>query len=222
MPSNVTALSPIDLNQWPKSHHEFIIAFGSASLLILSRDSYHASFMLGISFLEDIVNNRSITGSSVILDELRKEIIWALHKKSIYQETKDGMDISLCVIDRSEMNIRYSGAFNNLYLIRKGELLEYKADRMPIGLSDFTDIRFSTQVIPYLTGDIIYMLSDGYADQFGGPDHKKFKISALKNLFMEINELPLRKQKVILEKQFKGWKKGNIQTDDVLVMGLRL
>ena len=95
--------------------------------------------MLGISFLEEIVNFRKITESGQILNELRKEIQRALHQKGAREEQKDGMDISLCVIDRSKNIMQYSGAYNNLYLIRNGELIEYPADRMPIGIFDMSN-----------------------------------------------------------------------------------
>jgi serine phosphatase RsbU (regulator of sigma subunit) len=162
--------------------------------------------MLGISFLEEIVNEREITQSGQILNELRKEVQRALHQKGIREEAKDGMDIALCVIDRSKKMIQYSGAYNSLYLIRKGELIEYPADRMPIGIFDFSDKSSASQDIPYFPGDIIYMFSDGYADQFGGLNNKKFKYSALKELMIKIHGLPLKEQKKRLETEFLKWK----------------
>jgi serine phosphatase RsbU (regulator of sigma subunit) len=178
--------------------------------------------MLGISFLEEIVNEREITESGQILNELRKEVQRALHQKGTKEEAKDGMDIALCVIDRSKKMVQYSGAYNSLYLIRKGELIEYPADRMPIGIFDFSDKSFTSQDFPYLSNDIIYMFSDGYADQFGGPNSKKFKYSALKELLLKIHDLPMKEQKQKLENEFLKWKVANPQTDDVLIMGLRL
>jgi serine phosphatase RsbU (regulator of sigma subunit) len=178
--------------------------------------------MLGISFLEEIVNNKGITISGQILDELRKEVQRALHQKGAREEAKDGMDISLCVIEKKKGILHYSGAYNNLYLIRNGELLEFQADRMPIGIHDLSAKSFASQDIPYLTGDIIYMISDGYADQFGGPNSKKFKYSALKELLLKIHMLPLKEQKKKLESNFFKWKGDNPQTDDVLIMGMKL
>jgi serine phosphatase RsbU (regulator of sigma subunit) len=178
--------------------------------------------MLGMSFLEEIVNNREITVSGQILNELRKEVQRALHQKGNRDEAKDGMDISLCVIDRSKNTIQYSGAYNNLYLIRNGELTEYHADRMPIGIYDLSDTDFTTHEFPCISGDIIYMFSDGYADQFGGPNQKKFKYSTLKTLLTEIHNLPLSRQKQILEKQFIDWKGDLDQIDDVIIIGLRV
>jgi serine phosphatase RsbU (regulator of sigma subunit) len=178
--------------------------------------------MLGISFLEEIVNDREITDSAQILNELRKEVQRALHQKGAREEAKDGMDISLCVIDRKKNTIHFSGAYNNLYLIRKGEFQEFAADRMPIGIFDYSDRSFSTQTIKIVKGDIIYMFSDGYADQFGGPSGKKFKYSALKELLLKNNKLPLKEQRNRLESEFLKWKGDNPQTDDVLVMGFRI
>jgi serine phosphatase RsbU (regulator of sigma subunit) len=178
--------------------------------------------MLGISFLEEIINVRGITESGQILNKLRKEIKRALHQKGISRETKDGMDISLCIIDRKKNIIQYSGAYNNLYLIRNGELSEYQADRMPIGIFDLTDKDFSSQDIQSMPGDLIYMFTDGFADQFGGPFQKKFKYSSFKTLLTEIHRVPLQKQKQILEKHFIEWKGDSEQTDDVLIIGYRI
>jgi len=178
--------------------------------------------MLGISFLEEIINDREITESGKILDELRKEVQRALHQKGEREEARDGMDIALCVIDRKNNSLQFSGAYNNLYLIHAGELVEYPADRMPIGIFEHADGDFICQNIKYNPGDIIYMFSDGYADQFGGPNHKKFKYSNLKNLLAEIHKLPLPDQRNRLESEFLKWKGDNPQTDDVLIVGLRL
>ncbi|MBN2632646.1 MAG: tetratricopeptide repeat protein [Bacteroidales bacterium] len=178
--------------------------------------------MLGISFLEEIVNSRGITVSGKILDELRNEIQRALRQSGKREETKDGMDIALCVIDEKDKTIQYSGAYNSLYLVRDGELKEYRGDRMPIGIFDKSDISFTTNIIPSEPGDIIYMLSDGYADQFGGPNNKKFMYSRLKELIIAIHNLPVDEQKKELEKAFSDWRGDNQQIDDVMVMGLRL
>jgi serine phosphatase RsbU (regulator of sigma subunit) len=178
--------------------------------------------MLGISFLEEIVKNRRITESGIILDELRTEIKRALHQKGKRDEARDGMDISLCVIDPVKNIIQYSGAYNNLYLIRNGEISEYAADRMPIGIYDLGDKNFKTQNIPSRPGDLIYMHSDGYADQFGGPDRKKYKAVSLKTLLLKIWKLPLNKQKERLEKEFYTWKGSNPQIDDVIVLGMKI
>jgi serine phosphatase RsbU (regulator of sigma subunit) len=178
--------------------------------------------MLGISFLEEIVNNRKIIESAGILDELRKEVQRALHQKGERDEARDGMDIALCIIDKAKKTIQYSGAMNNMYLIREGELTEYFADRIPIGIFELSNDNFTSQNIQYHPGDLIYMFSDGYADQFGGPNTKKFKYTALKALLLEIHGLPLEEQRNRLESTFLDWKGDRAQTDDVLIVGLKL
>jgi len=178
--------------------------------------------MLGISFLEEIVIFRKINKSGLILNELRKEVQRALHQKGDLEEQKDGMDISLCVIDRSKNIIQYSGAYNNLYLIRNNELIEYPADRMPIGIFDTSHVEFRTTEIPFISGDIIYMFSDGYPDQFGGPVNKKFKYTQLKEMLVSIHKLPLARQKARLEKVFHDWKGKNQQIDDVMILGYKV
>jgi serine phosphatase RsbU (regulator of sigma subunit) len=178
--------------------------------------------MLGISFLEEIVNNRKITESGQILNELRQEVQRALRQKGSLDEAKDGMDISLCVIDRSKNILWFSGAFNSLYLVRKNELVEFRADRMPIGISGFSEKSFTTQEIPIFSNDIIYMFSDGYADQFGGSQSKKYKYSTLKTFLLSIHKLPLAKQKQKLEEEFLEWKGTSPQIDDVLILGLKI
>ncbi len=175
--------------------------------------------MLGISFLEEIINNRKITVAGRILDELNNEVQRALRQTGKRDEAKDGMDISLCVIDHAINRLYYSGAFNNIYLICNNELTEYRADRMPIGIYDQVEKQFSTQEIEYSKGDILYMFSDGYADQFGGPIGKKYKYSKLKSFLLSIHNLPLVRQKQRLEKEFYNWKGDSPQIDDVLIMG---
>jgi serine phosphatase RsbU (regulator of sigma subunit) len=178
--------------------------------------------MLGISFLEEIVNYRGITDSGRILDELKKKVQRALHQKGLREEAKDGMDISLSVFDRSKNRLQYSGAYNNLYLIRNNELIEYHADRMPIGIFEETGTKFNSTYLDCFPDDIIYMFSDGFADQFGGLNHKKYKYAGLKSFLLKIHNLSLPEQKQKLEKEFNDWKGTNSQTDDVLILGLKI
>jgi len=178
--------------------------------------------ILGISFLEEIINNRNITKPDQILNELSLKVISALKQKGKRNETKDGMDISVCVIDRNQSLLQFSGAHNNLYLIRNKELKEYRADRLSVGYSDEPGSCFTSQKIDISLGDIIYMSTDGYTDQFGGKEHKRFKSQAFKSLLLKLHNRPLPEQKRKLEQQFNRWKGKNIQTDDVLVLGMIL
>jgi serine phosphatase RsbU (regulator of sigma subunit) len=176
--------------------------------------------MLGISSLEDIVNRRNIIDPAAILNELSIEIRRSLHQNE-GAETKDGMDISVCVIDRINDLVSYSGANNNLYLVRNNELIEYKADRIPVGYHDANNKDFSSHDINSFPGDMIYIYSDGYADQFGGLKNKKYKYSALKELLLNIHVFPLPEQKTKFEEEFYAWKGENTQVDDVLIIGYR-
>jgi serine phosphatase RsbU (regulator of sigma subunit) len=178
--------------------------------------------MLGNSYLDEIVNNKEIIDPARILDELTGEVRKALRQKGEREEAKDGMDIALCVIDKKQNSLQYSGAYNNLWLVRKNELTEYPADRMPIGYYDDHNKRFSKHEISIRTGDLIYMFSDGYADQFGGPNTKKFKYAQFKELILKVHSKPMREQKKLLESRFLEWKGSNEQTDDVLVIGLKI
>jgi serine phosphatase RsbU (regulator of sigma subunit) len=132
------------------------------------------------------------------------------------------MDISLCTLDIKNKLLQYSGANINLWLFRNKEMTEYKADKMPIGIYDEQDIPFSGNSIRVFQGEMIYMCSDGYQDQFGGKDHRKFKTPALKSLLSEICLQPLEKQRERLESEFFRWKGNEPQTDDVLIIGLRI
>lgn len=178
--------------------------------------------MLGISFLEEIVSKQGITSPGKILDQLSMEIRKALRQKGEFTDSKDGMDISLCLIDKRSGVVTYSGANNNLYLISEGQLKEYRADRMPAGYSETPEKKFSEFEIKIARGDIIYMFSDGYADQFGGPNNKKYKYSVLKETLLGIYLQSLIAQKKHLEKEFISWKGDNDQVDDVLLIGYRI
>ena len=200
---------------------------GSGTVIVVADCTGHGvpgalMSMLGISSLEEIINNRKIYEPNLILEELRKKVITALRQKGERYETSDGMDISICFLDKDRNSIKFSGARNNLYLIRNGELTEFYADRLPVGYSDESEVRFTMQSITPARGDIIYMFTDGYADQLGGRTHKRFRYQAFKSLLLKIHDKPLRLQKEKLEKEFLRWKGNNIQTDDVLVFGLRL
>lgn len=177
--------------------------------------------ILGMTLLEEIVSKRGIEDSDRILNELRREVRRALRQKGDRDETKEGIDISLCIIDKVTKSIQYSGAFNNLWIINNGELTELKGDRMTIGVSEADD-EFKRIVVAVSPGGMLYMYTDGFADQLGGPRHKKYRADPLKDLLIKIHRLPLPEQKNILERVFTEWKGSNPQTDDILVVGLKI
>ncbi len=175
--------------------------------------------LLGISFLNEIINRTETIDAAIILNHLRHNIINALNKGAEYQ-TKDGMDMVLCVFDFEAKVVEFAGANNPLYHIRNKQLTEYKGDKMPIGLYD--DLKpFTKHIIHFEQDDVFYMFSDGYADQFGGTEGKKFKYKPLKDLLISISHLPMNEQYNIVEKTHDEWKGNYFQVDDILLIGIR-
>lgn len=177
--------------------------------------------MLGVSFLNDIVGGMENLQANVILERLRSQVILSLHQTGKAGEANDGMDISLCIFDHETKKLQFSGAFNSIYHIRRGELTELKADRMPISIHWKMEEKFTNQAIQILEGDTVYMFSDGFADQFGGPEGKKFKYKPLKDLLLSIQDQSMEEQNDILEDNFDEWRGTLPQVDDVILMGLK-
>jgi serine phosphatase RsbU (regulator of sigma subunit) len=136
---------------------------------------------------------------------------------------KDGMDIALCIIDKHSWSLQFSGAFNPIYIIRDEKIIELKGDRFSVGLDDEDEKHqgFTSQLIQLMKNDMIYLFSDGFADQFGGPEGKKFKYRRFRHILLNIHTLPLQEQRSLLDQTLDNWR-GNIeQVDDVLVIGFR-
>jgi serine phosphatase RsbU (regulator of sigma subunit) len=182
--------------------------------------------MLGMSYLNEIVHGREVTQANQVLNELRRQIRNSLRQHGDAEESKDGIDMALCVIDEKNRALQFSGANNPLYLIRHNngspELTEYKADKMPLGYYQGSFKTFTNQDIKLEYGDVIYMFSDGFVDQKGGKDNKKFLSRKFKNLLLKIHQDPMRDQKKILEKTLADWMGNNSQIDDILVIGVRV
>jgi len=177
--------------------------------------------ILGMAFLNEIASNNSFNRANDILNILREKIMKALHQTGDNEEPKDGMDLAFCIIDRDNEIIEYAGANNPLYIIRNNDLLEFKADRMPIGINAIEEKSFTNHKIKYFPGDILYLFSDGFVDQFGGPREKKFKYGPFKNLLLEMHSLSMDEQKDKILETFKNWKGDFEQIDDVLIIGLK-
>ena len=182
--------------------------------------------LLGISYLNEIVQRREITQAGEVLNELRRQIKHSLRQHGHPDETKDGIDMALCVIDQKNRSMQYAGAYNPLYLIREekgdAELIELKADRMPLGYHQGKDRPFTNHDIKLEIGDTFYIFSDGFIDQKGGPEQKKFMSKKFKSLLIEIHDRPLFDQKNILEKTLTDWMGTQSQIDDILVVGVRV
>lgn len=180
--------------------------------------------MLGVAFLNNIVEVKGITKAADILNELRSDVIAALKQKGQEGEQKDGMDVALHVIDYEKMTIEFAGANNSLIIIRDNKIQQVRADRMPIGIHERARESFHNHRMKAVKGDVLYTFSDGYQDQFGGPKNKKFMAKRLKDLLLEIHRKPMAEQKKILEKTFFDWiRPYNVkQVDDVIVIGIRI
>jgi serine phosphatase RsbU (regulator of sigma subunit) len=178
--------------------------------------------IIGINFLNEIVFDEQEQNPAEILNRLRKKVVKTLVHSNRLEEAKDGMDISLVIIDYENMKLEYAGAYNHLYFIRDHMLEIIKADRMPVGISAKAMRPFTNHTIDILPGDLFYMFTDGYADQFGGPLRKKFRIGNLRELLLEIHDKNIQEQKQILYESFINWKGDQPQVDDVLVLGFKI
>ncbi len=184
--------------------------------------------MLGTAFLNEIINkiveNRHISElhAGEILTELRNYIMNSLHQKGEASEAKDGMDIVLVIIDHKYRKIQFAGANNPLFVVSKGELKVIEPDNMPISYQREMTDRFTTTEFEYNPDDTLYLCTDGYVDQFGGSQGRKFMVKRFKQMLVEINKMSMRKQCDTLYKTIEAWKGDHFQVDDMLVMGIRL
>jgi serine phosphatase RsbU (regulator of sigma subunit) len=204
--------------------------------------------ILGISFLDEIVNKSSLIYPDEILDSLRQHVTESLKQMGEDdEETKDGMDLGLLAIDYTTKQIEFSGAYNPCWAVRSltkeekksynegsfevsnGDLTDGEhllqnidADRMPIGISSRMDQKFTRNTMPFEKGTTYYILSDGYSDQFGGESGRKFLKKNFKKLILEIQGTPIQKQNEILEKRLLDWMGDLAQVDDILVIGVRV
>ncbi len=178
--------------------------------------------MLGITFLNEIVLEKKITRPHLILGELRDRVKSTLKQKGAEGESRDGMDIAVININSESSTLEFSGANNPLWMCRDGELIEVNSDKRPIGYFKGAGLPFTNHSIDIKKGDLIYIFTDGYADQFGGPRGKKFKYKTLNELLVSIHKEPMSKQKEILEQRFNEWKGNLEQVDDVLILGIKI
>jgi serine phosphatase RsbU (regulator of sigma subunit) len=154
-----------------------------------------------------------------ILDKTNDLVLSTFEKSG--QGIRDGMDISLIAITISSNEIRWAGANNPLWYIEDGDLKSIKADKQPIGFTE-TRTDFTTHTLTLKENTLIYLFTDGFADQFGGSKGKKFKYSNLQALLISISEQPMETQKGLLDKTLTEWKGALEQVDDILIIGVRV
>ncbi len=178
--------------------------------------------MLGISFLNEIINKNKTENAAQILEKLRVKVKDSLKQTEKNSTNRDGMDIALCIINLKTNKLSFSGANNPLYFFRANNLQELKATRNPIGLYP-KEIPFKNNEIQLQKKDKIYMFSDGYPDQFGGEKGMKFKKNKFKELLITIQTKKFAEQKIVLNQTIKKWKNNKYeQTDDILIVGIEI
>lgn len=177
---------------------------------------------LGISTLNEIITNNEDLQANTVLSLLREKIKTSLHQTGKEGEAADGMDVAFCVLHKNRKTLQFSGAYNPMFIVQGGELKEYKADRMPIGIYYGEKDNFTNYEINVKKGDTIYIFSDGLADQFGGPCGSKYKKSHLKKLLSEIYYRPMVEQRNIIENEFENWRGSVDQIDDITIIGVRI
>ncbi len=178
--------------------------------------------ILGISCLKEVISSDCTNKPNRILNRLREKVMEALSQTGDFNEAKDGMDLSMCILNHDRSELQYSGANNPLYIIRGGELLETKPDKMPVGVNAIDEESFSNHLIRIMKNDRIYMFSDGFPDQFGGLRGKKFKYGPFKNLLLDIHLRNMQDQRDILRETVTNWMGDNEQIDDILVIGFAI
>jgi serine phosphatase RsbU (regulator of sigma subunit) len=179
--------------------------------------------IIGFELFRKITNIEGLSRPSDILNRLNEDF-HVIFKDVDNVVLRDGMDVAFCSIDKKNMILEFAGAFNPLYLIRDNKITEIKGDRFAIGLDEtnFKEQTFKNHLIPIQQGDIIYIFSDGFADQFGGPDGKKYKYRRFRHLLLNLHRLPMDKQHEILENNVMEWRGQQEQVDDILVIGIKI
>jgi serine phosphatase RsbU (regulator of sigma subunit)/predicted negative regulator of RcsB-dependent stress response len=178
--------------------------------------------MLGSSLLNEVVIEKKITDPGEILDMLRVKIILALKQKGDSGENKDGMDMVLCRFHRKSNELSFAAANNPLWILRNGKMEEWKADKQPVGIFTGELKMFTQHTMEMQKDDCVYIFTDGFADQFGGPKGKKFKYKQMQEFLLSNSAGVMEEQKNLLDAEFQSWKGNLEQVDDVCVIGIRI
>lgn len=179
--------------------------------------------VVGFNMLNQAVHEAGFSKPSDILQHLDYGVNKLLRQSTEENTVKDGMDLALCSIDKNSGKVEYAGAMNPVYVVRNGAVIQYKADKFPIGINvDGITDTYTNHVVDTQKGDMLYLFSDGYTDQFGGPKGKKFKPQQFRELLCTIAHFPCDIQEIKLREAFENWRGTLEQVDDVCVIGVRI
>jgi serine phosphatase RsbU (regulator of sigma subunit) len=179
--------------------------------------------VVGFNLLNQAVNELRLTVPSEILQHLDHGVNKLLRQSETNNSVKDGMDLALCALHTKTNVLHYAGVFNPLYVVSNGVLREVRADKHPIGINvDGITDNYTNNTLQLHPGDMVYLFTDGFADQFGGPMGKKYKYKQLREFLVEISALPVAEQHDKINAEFATWKGALEQVDDVLIMGVRI
>ena len=177
--------------------------------------------MLGMAFLNDIVRQKEVTKASQILDLLRENVKQSLNQTGKKGEQKDGMDMAVCVINTKINKVQFAGAHNPLVIIRNNELIEFKGDRMPVGIHR-KEKEFSNHDYNLQKNDKLYVYSDGFADQLGEKNHTKYKSKRFKEFLLSTSNKSMKEQSVLIQQEYTTWKGNCKQIDDIVIIGVKI
>lgn len=179
--------------------------------------------VIGYNWIVQAVREKIIVSPDKILSFLDAGVNNTLRQTSGESGVKDSMDLAICTVNFSTSEVQYAGAYNSMYYTQNNQIIEIKADKKPIGVNEdgVTDT-FTNNIVQLTPGDMVYLFSDGYPDQFGGPKGKKFKYKPLTDILLKIHKEPLHRQREVLDKTLVNWQGDLEQVDDILVIGVRI
>jgi tetratricopeptide (TPR) repeat protein len=178
--------------------------------------------MIGTSLLNEFIIENNIEDTAEVLTKMREQIIKSLDQKGLQGENKDGMDMALCKYDPYKGTVQYSGAYNPLIHISENQINQLKGDSQPVGLHTGKKLPFTNKEIQVAKGDMLYIYSDGFPDQFGGEKGKKYLSGKFKKFLLSISDKPIDEQNTLIKAEFTNWIGDHEQIDDVCVMGVRI
>lgn len=177
--------------------------------------------MIGLELIQKIINEMGVDDSDQLLLTMNRELESAFFKEESGKALiRDGIEMGICIIDKNTREMEFSGAFLPVYIVRDDKLIEIKGDKKNV-VQSFAMVSFNRSTFQLREGDLLYLFSDGYADQFGGPENKKFMYRRLRHLLLTISKYPLNDQERILDETISSWMEGHDQIDDMMILGVR-